>query len=79
MKHISEFLVPKLQRIEEQRAITLFDAPREKGSKEWRTFNVVTKDTVAAYPVRTPRAVVVTKEDRVLRITYSPMRVARGV
>lgn len=80
MKHISEFLIPKMRRLERERQHTLFEMPVEKGSGEWRTFNNVRQDVVDAYDVHTTKkAIVIAQENHVLRITYPPVRRLRRV
>ena len=80
MKHISEFLIPRMRRMERERQLTLFSAPRENGMREWRTFDTVEGDSVNAYRVRTPRkAVVIAQKNHVLRIAYPQVRALGGM
>lgn len=75
MKHISEFLLPKMERMGQRRTLTLFGTPREKGSGEWRAYAAVKGDIVHAYQVRPPKkAIVVTQAKHTLRIQYPHMR-----
>ncbi|OGG57976.1 hypothetical protein A2853_03575 [Candidatus Kaiserbacteria bacterium RIFCSPHIGHO2_01_FULL_55_17] len=63
MKHIKEILA--------ERQASLFSKPKEKGSGEWHTFNIVCEDKIDLYRVTLPRRAIVTREDRhVLRIVY---------
>ncbi|MBI2610671.1 hypothetical protein HYW60_01905 [Candidatus Kaiserbacteria bacterium] len=63
MRHIKEILA--------EREAGLFGKPEEKGSLEWRAFNVVREDRVDTYRVEKPRRPVVVREPHhVLRIVY---------
>ncbi len=58
MEHISNIIALKkeqlgLDRI--RRQLSLFAAPKEKGSREWNLFNPVLHDHADSYPVSTPR------------------------
>ena len=63
MEHIKEMLT--------ERQVGLFGAPKEKGSGEWGTFNVVRGDIAGGYRVALPSRPIVVREARhVLRIVY---------
>lgn len=74
MKHISIFIaVRERQLARERQQVSLFAAPREKGSSEWDTFNAVRDDSRGFYKVRVPKKVVVVRETgpaHILRIVY---------
>ena len=73
MKHISEFLVLRMRSLEKSGQLRLFEAPREKGSSEWETFNPVSGDVLHAYHVKAPqKAITIRGENHVLRIVYPP-------
>ena len=73
MKHISEFFVRTMSKINRAQRVTARGAGTTKGSHEWRAFNVMQDDVVDAYHVAIPeKAVVIPQADRVLRIVYHP-------
>lgn len=60
MKHISEFIAIKKERLgldRIRRQLSLFAATQEKGSREWSLFDPVRHDRADSYPVSTPRKV----------------------
>jgi len=50
----------------------LFSAPREHGSREWSTFDVVRGDHAGAYQVLTPRKHETPRYPNILHITRLP-------
>jgi hypothetical protein len=72
MKHISVFLSARSNQLSEQkRQLSLFAAPREKGSSEWGVFDAVRGDRVSMFRMRLPQKPIVTREPgHILRIMY---------
>lgn len=78
MKNINTFINMETPRTGWERRPSIFDGSSEKGSHEWRTFNVVNDDPINAYHVHVPtRAIVTAQEHNVLRIAYPSIRALR--
>ena len=75
MKHISEYIAAKKEQLglaNLRKQLSLFSAPREKGSREWSAFDSVVGDRSGAYPTATQRARPVLRYPNILHINRYP-------
>lgn len=78
MEHISNIIALKkeqlgLDRI--RRQLSLFTAPREKGSREWSVFDSVAHDQAGAYPTSSPRKRETPRYPNILHINRYPRHI----